>query len=345
MTVEGAFFTQEKTCPICRQIFQATRVRSSFIRIRERKADFMIIYDGVNPIHYQIFVCPSCYYASQENNFDSPYGDTSKVARELFLLRQQEPNFLGVRSLPVVLRAFELAIRTAQISQAPASVSASLYLKCAWLAREMQDETRSLVFIKESLKLYEKAYASERSVGKMSSSTLSYLIGELYRQIGTYDEAIRWFSRTVMQSSAIKSEPEIERLARDQWALAREQSKALGNDSIPNEQKDSTEKVESSSSSTVEPPIKESPVRKARGPKVRLTATLHEEQVTWLKEISATPYRESKTFMEREAVLRALIDAAMEVYPSLQGFSNEDELRDQLIDKMKKGNDKKEAGA
>ncbi|QGG48261.1 hypothetical protein [Heliorestis convoluta] len=46
--------------------------------------------------------------------------------------------------------------------------------------------------------------------------------------------------------------------------------------------------------------------------------------------------------MEREAVLRALLDAAMEAYPSIDGFSSEEELSQFFLKVMKDGLSKKE---
>ncbi|QGG48262.1 DUF2225 domain-containing protein [Heliorestis convoluta] len=264
MSLDNAFFTKEKTCPICSQIFFVTRVRSSYIRVKERKADFMLLYEGVNPLHYQIFVCPSCSYAAQDNSFDSPGGDPRKLTRALVTLRKKEPSFQGLRSLPVVLRSYELAIQTAQLCLEPASVIASLCLKSAWIAREMDDEAMVYFYIKEAIPLYEKAYESEHCVGKMTSTALSYLIGELHRQVGNYDVAIRWFSRSISENSKqIKKEPEIERLARQQWSLAKEEFKAEAQSDNPKASAIPQVAITSPDKKKKDPPIVP-PVKKAK---------------------------------------------------------------------------------
>jgi hypothetical protein len=54
-----------------------------------------------------------------------------------------------------------------------------------------------------------------------------YLLGELSRRLGKYNDAIRWFGKAV--TSPEKGEnPRIEKLAREQWILAKEQYKKSG---------------------------------------------------------------------------------------------------------------------
>lgn len=339
MKVEGPFFQQQKSCPICGKAFTVTRIRSSFIRVKERKPDFMVVYEGINPLHYQIFVCPNCNYASPDASFDSPQGDVAKIRRGLHVLRSEEPDFFGERSLKVALRSYELAIRTAQITEVPSSVFSALCLRAAWIAKEMDNPELAIQYAEQARQLYEQAFLSERSVGKMSSVALTYLIGELNRQTGNFVDAVRWFSRAVTNPE-IKREPEIERLARQQWETARVQAKDKERNGVaksqPAETPGSAKENEPEALTAKNQPIYPAPAtpKKRIGPKIRFTATLYEDQINWLKHLSAIPHKEAGIFMEKETVLRALINAAMEVYPEIEGFTTEDELRIRFLQRM-----------
>ncbi|MZP28617.1 DUF2225 domain-containing protein [Heliobacterium undosum] len=338
-----AFFTQRKTCPVCGKEFAATRIRSSSIRVKERLPDFRTVFEGINPLHYQVFVCPACQYAALENRFDQVTGDRLQLRRGLLDAFSPEPDFSGIRTPETALRTFELALRTAQIGGAPASLQAPLTLRVAWIARDMGWNDLDRRYTEGALRLYEAAFGDDRNA-KSSTVTLMYLIGELYRQLGQYAEAVRWLAKAAMHPD-VKKEPEIERLARQQWSLAREQNKAGEQESgsgqvevsetLPPAEPGSGQFVNAQSTESNERDMAKT-TRKRLGPKIRFNVTLYEDELDWLKRLSAVPYAEGKVFMDKETVLRALLGAAMEAWPEVRGFTDEDGLRQRFIEAMQK---------
>ncbi|MBC9785978.1 DUF2225 domain-containing protein [Heliobacterium chlorum] len=341
MTTENAFFSLQKTCPVCGRSFSVTRTRSSSIRAKERQADFRVIFEGVNPLYYQVYVCPACNYAALDNSFDNLTGNMVTIRRSLLDAQQQEPDFQGCRTAEVALRSFQLALRTAQICGYSQSVQGALSLRAAWIARELGDHDTDRMYTEQALHYYEQAFENDRST-KSNTVTITYLIGELHRQVGHYNDAIRWFSRAVTNPS-VKQEPEIERLARQQWELTRQQAKAGTEDEALAPLSASSilpvvaQVQDPTNEKTVHPAPNVVKTKKHSGPKIRFTVTLYEDEVDWLKKVSTVPYKEAKEFMDKETVLRALLDAALEVFPDVQGFTNEDELREQFIQRMKDG--------
>jgi tetratricopeptide (TPR) repeat protein len=75
-------------------------------------------------------------------------------------------------------------------------------------------------FKRMALALFIRAFETERIEStRYGSAGIMYIIGELLRQFGDYKQAVKWFARAVKDE---KRHPQIERLARDQWELARE---------------------------------------------------------------------------------------------------------------------------
>lgn len=345
MVQVSPFFRQDKTCPVCGKTFSVMRIRSSSVRTAQRMPDFQIIYEGINLTHYQIFVCPNCYYAAPDTSFDTLTGDRSKIYSTLVTLRENEPDFAAERSPEVALRSYELAIRSGEARSAPSSFQAAMYLRAAWIAREMGRKEKEKPYIDKARQLYKEAFTNERLTGKLSGATLMYLIGELNRQCGYFNEAVRWFSRSV-SSPDIKKEPEIERLARLQWELARQQARNEGpaeNEGLTEEETPTIQTaVKTSNPLTIVPATdtQNSAARRQRGSnaqRMRLTASLYGDQIEWLKELSNRAYKQSKTLLEREAVIRSLIDAAMESFPDIERFSTESELTEAFIKAMHQG--------
>jgi len=339
---KSAFFEQQKACPVCQYKFTVTRVRSSACFVIERDTDFSVKYRDINPLLYSIWVCPNCQYANTDREFNEPLrpNELERLKKGLALLRSEEPDFSGERTTQVGLRSFELAIRTAQIRQSPAIVLAGLFLRAAWLCRELGKSETEMKYLKQARNLYQHSFEKEwgRQTAKMSDSRIMYLIGELNRRLGNFEEAVKWFSRTVMQKS-IKNEPEINRLVRDQWELAREEYKKQQSDKVANtvQPRESQPPEVPENKKDPEPPAsrKETvPRSQSRGSKVKMFLSLYMDQVEWLKSMANRCYDRHKVFIEKEAVARGILDAVMEALPELDDFKSEEELKKMLSTKL-----------
>ncbi len=81
------------------------------------------------------------------------------------------------------------------------------------------DEKQEQRFLKYCLESYIKVYELE-GVGA-NNARLLYLIGELNRRIGAFNEAVRWFSRVINDKNIIDAA--MIRASREQWGVLREQ--------------------------------------------------------------------------------------------------------------------------
>lgn len=340
--IKTAFFEQQKQCPVCSTKFTVTRVRSSVCIVMQRETDFHVKYRDIDPLLYSIWVCPNCQYANNDKDFiqDFKPHEMERMKKGLPLLKTEEPDFSGERTPPAALRTVELAIRTAMVRQAPSIILAGLYLRGAWLLRDLGKNQESLNFTEQAKKLYQLSFEKEwgRFAAKMSDSRIMYLIGELNRRLGDYEEAIKWFSRTI-NNKDIKTEPEINRLVRDQWEIAREDYKkqqanpttmAAAPENVSVEKVATVDQGPAPSDDTIPAPAP----AKTRGSKVKILLSLYLDQVDWLKRSASKVYDKHQVFMEKEMVARAIIDAVMERLPDLGDFKSEEELKDLIMNKL-----------
>lgn len=337
-----AFFKREYTCPICQTKFTSLSVRSSSTYVEEKETDFHVIYKGISPLHYSIIVCPICEYAASNTSFSKALN--GKLAEQLavalsHLKSNDEINFCEERDLQTTLKAFQLAIRTAQLKKVSAAELSGLLLAAGWIAREMQYAELEKKYINEALKYYVEAFFSGNgSIGNLSDLQATYLIGELYRRCGEYKEAIHWFNKVISHKD-IKLNPNIEKLAREQWALARDQAREAGTNE--GESADDTQTVkENTAPVEAEPETKQDEQAKAanstrcRRPIMQMPAGLYADQIEWLKNISNYGYANTKQLFTREQVLRSLIDAVMrkmgDTLPTQ--YTSEEELVNEILD-------------
>ena len=185
-----------------------------------------MIYRGHSPLHYSIIVCPTCEYATSNSTFSESLHDEVEVplSRALKVLKEDNrPDFCGERDAELALQCFRLAVRTAQLKKVPPGELAGVFLGTAWVARETGKTEIESQYRKEALQYYLEAYNSSSQIGNLNDLQAAYLIGELYRQEKNYPQAVNWFN-VVISNPQIKSHPSIEKMAREQWALSREEA-------------------------------------------------------------------------------------------------------------------------
>ncbi len=339
MLDNSPFYERSFTCPVCSKIFKSYAIRSSKVNAEKREPDFHTIYKGVSPLHYTIVVCPSCYYAASNNLFGQEIPD--RIVQQLSqalpkIIPADTPDFCHERDLTLALRSYQLGIRSGQLRKARPGELAGLFLGAAWMAREKGEEELEKEYVMQALQSYLEAFNRDfRSIGNMSDVQATYLIGELYRQTGNASEAISWFNKAIFHRN-IKQYPQIEKIAREQWALARE----MAGEEVPAQDKPSSQEIAAVVSNNDSAHVKsDEPKPAARIRKrstMQLNASLYPEQIEWLNRIVNKGYDHSKTLTSREQVLRALLDAVMEKWKEdvPYAFKNEEELKEAFAKKL-----------
>jgi len=222
--MEDAYYEKSLKCPVCLFEFTSTRIKAKAIKVKKKDEDFCNYYENYNPLYYEIFICPHCGYGASNNSFDEIDEEEKALLAKAFEGREIGRDFGGIRSYMDAVDSFKIALFTANLKKARSSIIAGLSLKIAWLYRFERDNKEES-FLGMSLKYYKEAYDTESfSDGGIGELTVIYLIGELSRRIGKYEDAIAWFNRVINHPEKNKN-PRIEKLAREQWRSSREAAK------------------------------------------------------------------------------------------------------------------------
>lgn len=219
--MENVYYAKDVKCPVCLLEFSTTKIRMSGVKIDHKDEDFCVHYKEHNPIYYNIFICPNCGYASSENSFDSLEDKEKDILIKAFAGRKVERNFCGIRSHGDALDSYKIALYTANLIGARKSFTAGLALKTAWMYRYINDENEK-AFLKMALEFYLEAYDKENlPVNNMDELTMIYLIGEISRRLGMYEESINWFSKLFSHPDK-NSNIRIQKMAKEQWYRVRD---------------------------------------------------------------------------------------------------------------------------
>ena len=211
-------------CPLCNTEFTSSKVKSSRLRVVKRDSDFLVYYKGENPIKYSVFVCPKCGYAAQEANFNNLPQNKKDVVRKYITNRWHKKDYSGARSIQDAIICNKLALYCGQLIDLKKMDLGNICLRIAWLYRMLEDKQEQR-FLQNAVDLFEEAFYNESLINSsMDEVTLGYLIGELHRRAGDYSTAISWFGK-IVSSPSIKTNPRVEKLAREQWHLAKEEER------------------------------------------------------------------------------------------------------------------------
>lgn len=222
----AGMYHKETKCPVCERKFKTIRVKSNASPLDRKDEDFCPYYKNINPMYYEIIICPECAYAASEKNFNE-LGDFELIAlKNAFKGRHVARDYCGVRDWNEAIDSFKLALLTATAKKSKSSVVAGICLRIAWLYREKLDE-KEKVFLNYSYENYRKTYEEESPpYGNLSEMMVLYLLGELARRLELIDDAAYWLGKAI-QSPDRRNNPRIEEMARNQFAVVREVMKTI----------------------------------------------------------------------------------------------------------------------
>jgi len=323
-------YQQEETCPVCGTRFPVTKVRKSRVAVSGRDSDFCLHYEGVNPNLYTIWVCPRCSYAAPDTSFRELADYQKRLVLES--LRQGVPyqrDFSGQRTPEVAVEAYLLAAHFGRITRLKDSSMAGIYLRAAWLYREMGRDQEEREMLELALQHYRQAYDRETfPIGKMSELMVQYLMAEIMRRLGQYKEAIQWFSRIVSDPRG-RREPQLVAQARDMWYLAKEALEKGVETQNPQKDQKTASSPEAAGGSRSAPavngPKEEVRDESGRRPAVEATGagsqgtrdrvsvmvSLYTDQVEWLKGLAGQGGLDKTA--DLSAILRSLLDGLRKV--------------------------------
>jgi uncharacterized protein (DUF2225 family) len=216
-----SLYNKSLVCPVCQKKIEVTKVKAKDCIVSSRDTDFCVYYEGVNPIFYDVWVCGNCGYAAQGEKFEEISDRDVKAIKEGITRHWKSRSFTGERDIEKALEAFKLALFNLTKMDAKPIDYAKVCMRIAWLYR-MKEDKREMEFLRYALKYYSETFENERfPVGKLDEYTCMYMIGELERRVGNYNDAVVWFNKVISSPEARKNKLLIEN-AREQYHLTKE---------------------------------------------------------------------------------------------------------------------------
>jgi hypothetical protein len=213
---EDFLFEKTYICPVCDNEFHSKKVRTGRVKLLSADTDLRPKYQHVDCLKYDVVACPKCGYAALDRFFKFMMPAQAKLIRENI-----SANFKGLPATTNIytyedaIERHQLALVNTIVKKAKESEKAYTCLKMAWIyrgkAESLPEDAPELEELKAQEKeLLENAYTGfEEAFSKesfpmcgMDEITVSYLLAEIARRIGRYEESSRWISRVLISNAA-----------------------------------------------------------------------------------------------------------------------------------------------
>jgi uncharacterized protein (DUF2225 family)/CRP-like cAMP-binding protein len=221
---DGVFFRKEYNCPLCKTRFGTLKPRQKYIITEKTDEDFCAYYKTVNPLYYEINVCPQCGYSFNNSTADKIKVEISDRLAKIIADIWGQENYCGARDLDDAIETFKLALECQRERGASDAAMGRLFLKLAWLYRYKKESERERGNLEKALYHLTKSYDSAPEDPK-EEMNLMFLLGQLNRILSSDREAVNWFIR-ITQHPEKKSYPYIVNRARDAWQDIRHDMKS-----------------------------------------------------------------------------------------------------------------------
>ncbi len=220
ITEEEVLFDKKFVCPVCEHEFTSKMLRVGKVKLASSDLDLRPVYEIMEPLKYDPVVCPICGYGAL-NRFWAPLMD----AQVDMIKEQISANFKGMNvsediySFDEALLRYKMVLMSSIVKKAKSSEKAYTCLKMGWLLRSKAEnmpkgtenrdaaikalKEEELECLKNSLEGFKSAFEKESfPMCGMDEITVTYLVGELARRCGNFDEAGRWISRVITNRNA-----------------------------------------------------------------------------------------------------------------------------------------------
>lgn len=221
-------YDKKYECIICKNAFTTKKLRSRFIKVTGYDTDFRPNYSSeeVNPILYNVNVCPHCGYSSTDDFMPYfPPGSVEDIHAKV--CEQWVPHDFGQkRTISSAIKTYKLAAYCGSLKKEKHITVAGIYARLAWLYRLIENNDQEQRFLKLATNEYLQSYMNDDFKGtQVSEVRLFYLIGELSRRTNQIEQATKFLSKVIEQQNRTV-EASIVDMARERWHEIREAQKA-----------------------------------------------------------------------------------------------------------------------
>ncbi|MCR4930288.1 MAG: DUF2225 domain-containing protein [Lachnospiraceae bacterium] len=219
MSEADKVFKKSYKCPICDSNFKSLTVKQGKARMIDTDIDLKVNYRDIEPLKYDIILCPVCGYAALERYFDrvsafQRKNIIDKICQSFRYVFEDKDEF----DYDDAITRYKFAFLTSQVKMSKNSEFGFLCLKMGWLYRsyansldeKMQKKKAELKeqeknYLNNAFNYFETARAKEQSpICGMDELTFDTLLASLCVELQKKEEAKKYMSIILSNRNATK---------------------------------------------------------------------------------------------------------------------------------------------
>lgn len=220
--VQETDFLFDKTyeCPVCDSKIKARTMKAGKAKLLHTDMDLRPVYENVEPLKYEVIICPECGYAAIGRYFSGLTASQIKAIKETisksYKKSGENPDTYTYEE---ALGRYKLCLANAIVKHAKSSEKAYICLKAGWLLRSMGEnldkneadysqkaaslKEQEREFLKNALEGFLSARQTENyPMCGMDETTVEFLIANLAIEFEQFDVASRLISGILVSTTA-----------------------------------------------------------------------------------------------------------------------------------------------
>ena len=213
-------FDKSYECPVCYEKIKARTVKAGKARLIKSDMDLRPVYEHIEPLKYDVILCPHCGYTALSRYFGGLTASQIKDIKENIsksFRATEEPK--DAFSYDYAIYLYKMSLANALVKHAKASEKAYICLKAGWLCRSYAEnldkgtadyekkfkelKQQEKEFHKNALEVFLTAREKENyPMCGMDEATVEYLVAVLAMEFDQLDVSARIISNLIVSPSA-----------------------------------------------------------------------------------------------------------------------------------------------
>jgi len=186
-------------CPVCDKSFEVDMQRVTKLKLLSNDRDFRGRYQDFEPLWYNVWLCPHCFYANMYNDFEKiSEGFKKIVLAATTKVKDTVPQANKWPDVNALFAIYYLTLYYYRFTRPHPLKEGKVWLQLSWLYKDCGDEDMNRYCSEKALKLYyDGFFNSKNELSIESEQQCSLLLGELYLRKEDMNLAYRMFNNAI----------------------------------------------------------------------------------------------------------------------------------------------------
>ncbi len=201
-------FDRVVPCPICGNKFITYGQKMSKLRSKGMDNDLRRRYENFDPLWYNVWTCPECYYSNYYHEFPSISPTKHKLvsAKIKSILNGEKLSIVKDANINQLFTQYYLLLLCTQAVAAPNIKLGKIWMNLMWLYRDCGDDEMVKTAATSALKYYQEAYLKcDTDFKPEDEQQLCIILSELYIINEKTDEAFKYLMKARTQRGGNKT--------------------------------------------------------------------------------------------------------------------------------------------